>query len=106
MVLCKLVRRNYGRKSLVSIKYQNLHSFKERLILLCQSILETRRITHLHGSALFTIPLSHMTNPVKGSIHFLLHKIDKKSYIHEQQRSRFEFSLSTKLLLSGLQQKL
>ena len=57
MALCKLVRRNYGRKLLVSIKYQNLHSFKG-LILLCQSILETRRITHLHGSAHFTIPLN------------------------------------------------
>ena len=57
MALRKLERRNYGRKSLVSIKYQNLHSFKEGLILLCQSILETRRITHLNGSAHFTIPL-------------------------------------------------
>ena len=41
----------------MSIKYQNLHSFKEELILLCQSILEARRITHLHGSAHFTITL-------------------------------------------------
>ena len=41
----------------MSIKYQNLHSFKEGLILLFQSILETKRITHLHGSAFFTIPL-------------------------------------------------
>ena len=32
MALHKLERRNYGRKSPVSIKYQNLHSFKERLI--------------------------------------------------------------------------
>ena len=54
----KLERRNYGRKLLVSMKYENLHSFKESLILLCQSILETRRITHLHGSAHFTIPLT------------------------------------------------
>ena len=58
MALHKLERRNYSEKSPVSIKYQNLHSFKEGLILLCQSILETRRITHLHGSAHFTIPLS------------------------------------------------
>ena len=58
MVLHKLERRNYGGKSPVSIKYQNLHSFKEGLILLCQSILETRRITHLHGSAHFTISLN------------------------------------------------
>ena len=45
-----------GRKWLVSIKYKNFHSFKEGLILLCQSILETRRITHLHDSAHFIIP--------------------------------------------------
>ena len=42
MALCKLERRNYGGKSLVSIKYQNPHSFKEGLILLCQSMLEMR----------------------------------------------------------------
>ena len=57
MALRKLERRNYGGKSPVSIKYQNLHSFKEGLILLCQSILKMRRITHLHGSDHFTIPL-------------------------------------------------
>ena len=57
MALRKLERRNYGGKWLVSIEYQNLHTFKEGLILLCQSILEMRRITHLHGSAHFTIPL-------------------------------------------------
>ena len=57
MVLHKLERINYGRKWLVSIKYQNLHSFKEGLILLSKSILKMRRITHLHGSAHFTIPL-------------------------------------------------
>ena len=57
MALCKLERRNYGGKWPMSIKYQNLHSFKEGLILQCQSILETRRITHLNGSAHFTIPL-------------------------------------------------
>ena len=56
MALGKLERRNYGGKSPLSVKYQNLHSFKG-LILLRQSILETRRITHLHGSAQFTIPL-------------------------------------------------
>ena len=56
MVLVKLVRRNCDRKLPVSIKYQNLHSFKEGIIFLCQSILEMRRISHLHGSALFTIP--------------------------------------------------
>ena len=57
MVLRKLLRRNYGGKLLVSIKYQNLHSFKEGLILLRQSILQMRRMTHLHGSGVFTIPL-------------------------------------------------
>ena len=57
MALRKHVRSNYGRKLTVSIKYENLHSFKEGVILLCQSILETRRISNLHGSALFTIPL-------------------------------------------------
>ena len=58
MVPHRLVRRNYGAKLPVSIKYQNLHSFKEGMIHLCQSILETRRISHLHSSAPFTIPLS------------------------------------------------
>ena len=59
MALRKFERGNYGGKWRVSIKYQNLHFFKEGLIVLCQSILETRRITHLHSSALFTIPLSN-----------------------------------------------
>ena len=57
MALRKLVRRAYSGKSLVSNKYENLHSFKEAVILLRQSILEARRISHLHGSAFFTIPL-------------------------------------------------
>ena len=57
MALRKLERRNYGGKWLVRIKYQNLHSFKEGLILLCQGILQTRRITHLHCSVHLTIPL-------------------------------------------------
>ena len=60
MALHKLERR-YGGKWPVIIKYQNLRSFKEGLILLCQSILKTRRITHLHGSAHFTIPLIVLT---------------------------------------------
>ena len=58
MALHKLERRNDGGILPVSIKYQNLHAYKEGLILLCQSILETRGITHLHGSAHFTIPLN------------------------------------------------
>ena len=61
MALHKLKRRNYGRMLLVSIKYQILHSFIEGVIHLCQSILETRRISRSHGSALFTIPLSCFT---------------------------------------------
>ena len=62
MALRKQERINHvGKldKSKMSIKHQNRHSFKEGLILLCQSSLEARRITHLHGSAHFTIPLSH-----------------------------------------------
>ena len=42
----------------MSIQCHNVHSFKEEVILLCRSILETRRISDLYGSALFTIPLS------------------------------------------------
>ena len=53
----KLVVKNYGGKLPVSIKYQNLYSFKEGMIHLCHSILEARRILHLHGSAPLTIPL-------------------------------------------------
>ena len=67
MALCKLENRNYGGKWSVSIKYQNLHSFKEGLILLHQSILETRRITHFHGSAHFTIPLKTKAKKVKNN---------------------------------------
>ena len=50
MALCKGIRKTYGGKLLLSIRYQNLHSFKEGVVLLYQSILETRRISHLHGS--------------------------------------------------------
>ena len=64
MALRKLVRRNYGRKLPVSIKYQNLHSFKEGLIHLYQSILEMKRLRHLHGSALFTILLRSELKPL------------------------------------------
>ena len=51
MMLRILETRNYGGKWPVSIKYQNIHTFKEGLMLLCQSTLETRKTTHLHGSA-------------------------------------------------------
>ena len=58
MALHKLVRSNYGWWKLARcIKYENLYFSKEGLILLIQSILETKRILHLHGSTLFTIPL-------------------------------------------------
>ena len=57
MALRMLVRGNYGGKPPLSIKIHNLHSFKEGVILLRQSILEIRQIFHLHGSALFTVPL-------------------------------------------------
>ena len=56
MVLHILVRKNHVEKLLVSIKCCNL-SFKKGVILLCQSILETRQTQHLCGSALFIIPL-------------------------------------------------
>ena len=57
MALRKLLRRYYSGKSPKCIKFQNLHSFKEGMILLCQSILETRIISRLHDSAFYTIPL-------------------------------------------------
>ena len=59
---------SYGGKSPVSIKYENLHSFKEGVILLCKSIFETRRISHLHGSPLFTIPLSLISKKLRKVI--------------------------------------
>ena len=72
MALRKLERRNYGRKLPVSIKYQNPHSFKEGLILLCQSIFETRRITHLQGSAHFTIPLNMLIFKMNFGLNMLI----------------------------------
>ena len=53
MMLHNLVRTNNGGKSSQISK----SSFKEGMILLCQSILEMIRMSHLHGSAIFTIPL-------------------------------------------------
>ena len=45
------IRRTYGGKLPVSIKCHNIHSFKEGMILLCKSILETDEyhiyMTHL-----------------------------------------------------------
>ena len=65
----KLVRRNYSGKLSVSIKYQNLHFFKEGMIHLCQSILETRRISHLHGSDFFSIPLTIVNTICSFGLH-------------------------------------
>ena len=76
MALRNLVRSNYGGKLPVSVKYENLHSFKE-LVILCQSILETQGISHLHGSALFYMAqlsftwLSSLYNPLKQISFFL-----------------------------------
>ena len=57
MALHKLVRSNCGRKLLVSIKYQNLHSFKEEVILLSEYPWNETNIT-------FTW-LSSLCNPFK-----------------------------------------
>ena len=82
MALRKLERRNYGGKSPVSIKYQNLHTFKEGLILLSQSILETREITHLHGSAQFTIPLSLLTTMLSPKL--LYFNVELNPYMQQK----------------------
>ena len=58
MTLRTLVRINYGGKLPISIKCHNLHSFKEGVIVLCQSIIGARRISLLYDSLLFTVPLS------------------------------------------------
>lgn len=44
ILVCKLKRRADGGYTLVSIKYCILHSFKEGVILLCQSILGTKKM--------------------------------------------------------------
>ena len=46
----------YGGESPVTIGYKGLHSFKG-VILLCQGVLEAGGVSHLHGSALLTIPI-------------------------------------------------
>ena len=89
MALCKLVKRNYGGKSPVSIKYQNLYSLKEGVILLCQIILETRRTSHLHGSALFTIPVSIKYQNQHKNIENQQHKNIENSWIIEQNLVAF-----------------
>ena len=59
MALCTLVRENYDGRLTVSIKCDNV-------ILLCQSILETRRISHLYGSAFFTVLLKAFIKPFEA----------------------------------------
>ena len=56
-VMVILVTRNYGRKLLVRVKFHNLYSFKQGVIFLCQSVLETTQISDLYSSNLFTVPL-------------------------------------------------
>ena len=65
MALHILTGRSYGGKLPVSIKCHDIHSFKEGVILLCQSILETKQISHLHGLALFTIPLRQSKKKIR-----------------------------------------
>ena len=50
---------NYGGKLPMSIQCHDLHSFKDEVILLCQTILETKQISHLYDQALFTILLKN-----------------------------------------------
>ena len=81
----RLVRINYGGKLPVSIEYQNLHSFKEVMIHLSQSILEKRRISRLHGSALFTIPLTNVILPAyvnKRCSRIITCKSKKPHFVH------------------------
>ena len=79
MMLHKLEIRNYGRKWPVSIKYQNLHSFKEGLILLFQSILEMRRIAHLHCSPFFRVKVNAALS--SSDIKFLLNQMRKAKLV-------------------------
>ena len=51
MVLHELARRLYGKKLPVSIKYKNLHSFKEGMILLLRVSLKRDKY-HIYMSQL------------------------------------------------------
>ena len=68
--LAAFIEKTLGERTagnrLVSIKY-NLDSFKERLILLCQSILELRWKSNWYSLALFTFSLSGKTS-YKGDL--------------------------------------
>ena len=52
----------------VSSEYQ---MNKKKMILLCQSIIEMRLVSHLYGSALFTVPLMILHKILK-TINFFL----------------------------------
>ena len=65
MALRELERRNYGGKWPVSIKYQNLYSFKEGLILLCEKREEKHPWNEKKNT--FTL-LTSLYNPVKFNI--------------------------------------
>ena len=66
---------------------KNLHSSKKEVILLCQSILETRKISHLHGLALFAIPL----NETKLDESFPIAKFTLGGYEIRARRDRTKF---------------
>ena len=69
MVQHRLARKNYDEKLPVSIKCQNLHFFKEARIHLCQSIVEMRQISHLHGLDLFAISLNSKGSSTNNFYH-------------------------------------
>ena len=91
MALRKLVRSNYGRKSPVSIKHENLYSFKEEVILLSQSILETRRISHLHGSGLFTISLKGEVLKIANYGLFYTRRVPQNNQIVNSKYAKKDF---------------
>lgn len=96
MPLHTLVRGTYGRRRRLNIKYYNLDSFKE-VILLCQSLFKTRRLSNWCSIAQFTVPLTLMcptktrkSDPIKNlcfikpfnlsSTHYVERMWDSKSY--------------------------
>ena len=66
----------------------NLHSFKQGVIIVCQSILKTRRMSYLHGSALFTIPISRITDNKKFRKIIKPLFFNKRKSSEESQRNR------------------
>ena len=57
MVLCKFIRGTDGGKRLMRIKHYKPYFFKEELIRLCQSILETKSVSNWCSLALSKIHL-------------------------------------------------